>query len=229
MFSLGELCCSACTPALRCLRSLCALKLRGESRSQAACRPSLHKRWRPRRRRRPHRLRRREDLEKVPHPASARRRCSCCAPPQRRRADLPLPLSPQNPILQQWEWNADGSLSGRVYGKSGFREGENMNTLVVPPENRFDGYVITGSGSIYRLGERLVKPHARAPRRALGNPASQRPLASRPPHCPPPSGTPRATLAPMCRHTALHTPGPRVAALFFRLLPSRPPAPPAKA
>ena len=81
-----------------------------------------------------------------------------CAPP---RADLPLPS------LRRWEYNADGSLSGRVYGKKGFREGENMNTSVVPPENRFDGYVITGSGSIYRLGERLVKGLEEKPKRVM--------------------------------------------------------------
>jgi len=63
----------------------------------------------------------------------------------------------KTPILQQWQYNSDGSLSGRVYGKRGFKEGEAMNTSIVPPESRFEAYVVTGSGSIYRLGEQLVK------------------------------------------------------------------------
>ena len=32
-----------------------------------------------------------------------------------------------------------------------------MNTSIVPEENRFRTYVVTGSGSIYRLGEELVR------------------------------------------------------------------------
>ena len=63
----------------------------------------------------------------------------------------------KNPILQQWEWNSDGSLAGRVYGKKGYKEGEAMNTSVVPEDTRYSSYVVTGSGSIYRLGEPLVK------------------------------------------------------------------------
>ena len=58
------------------------------------------------------------------------------------------------PILHMWRWTADGAVSGHVYGKRGFRDGELMTTSVVPPEGRFDTYVITGSGSAYRLGER---------------------------------------------------------------------------
>ena len=56
---------------------------------------------------------------------------------------------------RRWSWNSDGSLSGRVFGKKGYKEGEAMNTSVVPPESRFRTYVVTGSGSIYRLGEKL--------------------------------------------------------------------------
>ena len=63
----------------------------------------------------------------------------------------------KNPILQQWEWNSDGSLSGRVYGKKGYKQGEAMNTSVVPEDTRYSTYVVTGSGSIYRLGEMLIK------------------------------------------------------------------------
>ena len=62
-----------------------------------------------------------------------------------------------NPILQQWQWNSDGSLAGRVYGKEGFKQGEAMNTSVVPENTRYSSYVVTESGSIYRLGD----PHGR--------------------------------------------------------------------
>ena len=71
-------------------------------------------------------------------------------------ADEPADLA-KHPILQQWEWNIDGSISGRVYGKRGFKDGEAMNTSIVPEGSRFSTYVITGSGSIYRLGERLAR------------------------------------------------------------------------
>ena len=59
--------------------------------------------------------------------------------------------------FRRWEWNSDGSLAGRVYGKKGYKEGEAMNTSIVPEETRYATYVVTGSGSIYRLGEPLLK------------------------------------------------------------------------
>ena len=43
---------------------------------------------------------------------------------------------------------------------------------------------------------------------------------AQPPHCGP--HPPRATLAPLCRHTSLRTPSPRAATPCFRLPPSRP-------
>ena len=54
----------------------------------------------------------------------------------------------KHPILHQWEFNADGSVSGRVYGKKGFKDGDAMDTSIVPEGNRFSTYVITQSGSI---------------------------------------------------------------------------------
>ena len=63
----------------------------------------------------------------------------------------------KHPILHQWEFNADGSVSGRVYGKKGFKDGDAMDTSIVPEGNRFSTYVITQSGSIYRLGERIIR------------------------------------------------------------------------
>ena len=62
----------------------------------------------------------------------------------------------KHPILEQWEYNSDGSIAGRVYGKKGFKEGEQMTTSIVPEKTRYATYVITGSGSIYRLGEKLA-------------------------------------------------------------------------
>jgi len=71
-------------------------------------------------------------------------------------------------ILQQWEYNNDGSLSGRVYGKKGFREGENMSTSIVPKDNRYGHYVMTTSGTLYRLGEKLVRHvEVKKPRRLI--------------------------------------------------------------
>ena len=54
----------------------------------------------------------------------------------------------KHPILEQWEYNSDGSIAGRVYGKKGFKEGEQMTTSIVPEKTRYATYVITGSGSI---------------------------------------------------------------------------------
>jgi len=60
-----------------------------------------------------------------------------------------------HPILEQWECNSDGSITGRVYGKLGWEEGITMTTSIVPTETHYATYVITVSGSIYRLGEKL--------------------------------------------------------------------------
>ena len=64
------------------------------------------------------------------------------------------PLLPDDtPIIRGYEWNADGTLSGRVYGKRGFRDGEAITTSAVAPAQRHATYVITESGSAYLLGE----------------------------------------------------------------------------
>ena len=60
-----------------------------------------------------------------------------------------------HPILEHWECNSDGSITGRVYGKLGWEEGIQMTTSIVPAETHYATYVITVSGSIYRLGEKL--------------------------------------------------------------------------
>jgi hypothetical protein len=63
----------------------------------------------------------------------------------------------KHPILEQWEYTSNGSIAGRVYGETGFKEGEQMTTSFVPEKTRYATYVITGSGSIYRLGEKLLQ------------------------------------------------------------------------
>ena len=57
------------------------------------------------------------------------------------------------PLLERWRWTPDGAVCGYVHGKEGFRDGELMTTSVVNPEGRFPTYIITDSGSAYRLGE----------------------------------------------------------------------------
>ena len=73
-------------------------------------------------------------------------------PPAPARGELPL-LADDTPIIRSFEWNADGTLSGRVYGKPGFRDGEAITTSAVDPAQRHATYVITESGSAYMLGE----------------------------------------------------------------------------
>ena len=74
------------------------------------------------------------------------------APPPAPAREPPL-LADDTPIIRSYEWNADGTLSGRVYGKRGFREGEAITTSAVDPAQRHATYVITESGSAYMLGE----------------------------------------------------------------------------
>ena len=77
-------------------------------------------------------------------------------------------LSSASSPARRWEYNNDGSISGRVYGKKGFREGENMSTSIVPKENRFGHYVVTTSGTYYKLGEKLVRQmEVKKPRRGI--------------------------------------------------------------
>ena len=74
------------------------------------------------------------------------------APPPAPPRGEPL-LPDDTPIICGFEWNADGTLSGRVYGKRGFRDGEAITTSAVAPAQRHATYVITESGSAYLLGE----------------------------------------------------------------------------
>ena len=82
------------------------------------------------------------------------------APPAPKPVD---PNEPEDlhtqPLLQDWAWNSNGSLSGHVYGKSGFKNGDEIDTSKVEKDKRFTRYVVTVSGSIYQLGEpKLPRP-----------------------------------------------------------------------
>ena len=56
------------------------------------------------------------------------------------------------PTLEEYAWRPDGSLTGYVYGKAGYKAGERMTTSEVPPAGRFSRHVVTASGSVYVLG-----------------------------------------------------------------------------
>ena len=75
-------------------------------------------------------------------------------PPSTADTYLPAPAlgESEHPRLEGWQWRADGSLEGFVYGKPGYREGEPMTTSEVPEAQRFAGHVVTASGSTYVLG-----------------------------------------------------------------------------
>ena len=89
--------------------------------------------------------------EPPPPPAPPRGELDQAPPPAPPRSE---PLLPDDtPIIRGYEWNADGTLSGRVYGKRGFRDGEAITTSAVAPAQRHATYVITESGSAYLLGE----------------------------------------------------------------------------
>ena len=58
-----------------------------------------------------------------------------------------------SPILEQWEWcSLCNGVSGLVYGKPGFPDGEWIRTSEIPKEGRFSTHVVTKSGSMYMLG-----------------------------------------------------------------------------
>jgi len=101
------------------------------------------------------------------------------------------------PVLHDWEWARSGGLTGRVYGREGFRMGELMTTSTIiecspleDPEvgegrlRHFrvltaaaeaalceDGLVATRSGTVYRLG---------VPRGAMPPALTQQDSAARP-------------------------------------------------
>ena len=70
------------------------------------------------------------------------------------------------PIIRNYEWNGDGTLSGNVYGKPGFRDGEAITTSAVDPAQRHATYIITESGSAYILGEARQQADVRRSGRA---------------------------------------------------------------
>ena len=66
------------------------------------------------------------------------------------------------PILCNWSYTSEAKLTGRVYGKRGYRDGVVMTTSVVPRANRFHTHAITESGTVYLLGQRLTEADAAA-------------------------------------------------------------------
>ena len=56
------------------------------------------------------------------------------------------------PTLHDWRWEPSGALTGRVYGKCGYRDGTLLTTSVVPPKGRSERTVRTVSGTAYSLG-----------------------------------------------------------------------------
>ena len=46
---------------------------------------------------------------------------------------------PAHPRLEGWQWRADGSLDGFVFGKSGYKDGDSMTTSHVPESQRYAG------------------------------------------------------------------------------------------
>ena len=61
----------------------------------------------------------------------------------------------ERPLLDAYQRNADGSLSGRVYGRQGFKPGELISTSVVMHWGG-ESVVTTASGSTYQLGTPLA-------------------------------------------------------------------------
>lgn len=55
---------------------------------------------------------------------------------------LPMRDDAEMPLLEQWEWTRDGALTGRVFGRKGFRQGELMTTSTVV---EFSPEVVEGS------------------------------------------------------------------------------------
>ena len=55
------------------------------------------------------------------------------AAPSLRRdgASGPASAAAAPPLLQQWGWTRDGALSGYVFGREGFRQGELMTTSTI--------------------------------------------------------------------------------------------------
>ena len=58
------------------------------------------------------------------------------------------------PTLCNWQWTADGKLTGKVYGKRGFKDGTLITTSVVPRSQRMHTHVVTEAGTAYLLGPR---------------------------------------------------------------------------
>jgi len=69
------------------------------------------------------------------------------------------------PTLCSWRWEEDGRLTGRVYGKAGFKDGTLISTSAVPLEQRLKplqphARVVTESGTAYHLGLAAAAPLA---------------------------------------------------------------------
>ena len=99
----------------------------------------------------------------------------------------------KHPIL--WEFNADGSASGRVYGKKGFKDGDAADTSIVPEGSRFSTYVITQLGPIDRLGERVIRGPSLRVAPATTKPAAPPAAAPAPAKADPPNSSSMAAAA----------------------------------
>jgi len=54
--------------------------------------------------------------------------------------------------LEKWRWEDDGTVTGSIHGKEGYRNGTLYTTSFVPAKGRFEEHIRTSSGSTYRLG-----------------------------------------------------------------------------
>ena len=83
--------------------------------------------------------------------------------------ELPTPTAASNsgdvsawlpPLLCDWSYTSEGKLTGRVFGKRGYKDGTMMTTSVVSRAKRFQTHATTESGTIYLLGPRAEKANA---------------------------------------------------------------------
>lgn len=58
------------------------------------------------------------------------------------------------PRVENWYLNSNGQIACNIYNKDGYDDGEDFHTNVIPPDQWFETYVVTATGSIYMLGVR---------------------------------------------------------------------------
>ena len=66
------------------------------------------------------------------------------------------------PLLCDWSYTSEGKLTGRVFGKRGYKDGTIMTTSAVSRANRFQTHATTESGTVYLLGPQLKTADAAA-------------------------------------------------------------------